>query len=62
MLNARGELVGLAFDGNIESLSSDLRFNPALQRCICVDIRYVLFICDLYGGSTYAVDEMTIVE
>ena len=62
VLNARGELVGLAFDGNIESLSSDLRFNPALQRCICVDIRYVLFICDLYGGSTYAVDEMTIVE
>ena len=62
VLNAQGELVGLAFDGNIESLSSDLRFNPALQRCICVDIRYVLFICDLYGGSTYAVDEMTIVE
>ena len=62
VLNARGELVGLAFDGNIESLSSDLRFNPALQRCICVDIRYVLFICDLYGGSTYAVDEMTIAE
>lgn len=62
VLNARGELVGLAFDGNIESLSSDLRFNPALQRCICVDIRYVLFICDLYGGSSYAVREMTVVE
>lgn len=60
VLNAKGELIGLAFDGNIESLSSDLRFNPALQRCICVDIRYVLFICDLYGGSSYAVDEMTI--
>ncbi len=60
VLNARGELIGLAFDGNIESLSSDLRFNPALQRCICVDIRYVLFICDLYGGSSYAVKEMTI--
>lgn len=60
VLNARGELIGLAFDGNIESLSGDLRFNPELQRCICVDIRYVLFICDLYGGSTYAVEEMTI--
>ena len=52
--------MGLAFDRNIESRSGDLRFNPELQRCICVDIRYVLFICDLYGGSTYAVEEMTI--
>ena len=60
VLNAKGELIGLAFDGNIESLSSDLRFNPALQRCICVDIRYVLFVIDLYGGSSYAVKEMTI--
>ena len=40
VMNARGELIGLAFDGNIESLSSDLRFNPQLQRCINVDIRY----------------------
>ena len=60
VLNAKGELIGLAFDGNIESLSSDLRFNPALQRCICVDIRYVLFVIDMYGGSSYAVKEMTI--
>lgn len=60
VLNAKGELIGLAFDGNIESLSSDLRFNPALQRCICVDIRYVLFVIDMYGGSNYAVKEMTI--
>ena len=62
VLNARGELIGLAFDGNIESLSSDLKFNPALQRCINVDIRYVLFIIDTFGGSTYAVEEMDIRE
>ena len=60
VLNAKGELIGLAFDGNIESLSSDLKFNPALQRCINVDIRFVLFILDKFGGSGYAIDEMDI--
>ena len=60
VMNAKGELVGIAFDGNIESLSSDLRFNPALQRCINVDIRYVLFLIDTFGGSSYVLDEMEI--
>lgn len=58
VMNAKGELIGLAFDGNIESLSSDLKFNPQLQRCINVDIRYVLFIIDKFGGSTYVLDEL----
>ncbi len=58
VMNAKGELIGLAFDGNIESLSSDLKFNPELQRCINVDIRYVLFIIDKFGGSTYVLDEL----
>ncbi len=60
VLNAKGELIGLAFDGNIESLSSDLKYNPALQRCINVDIRYVLFIIDKFGGSHYVLDELDI--
>ncbi len=60
VLNAKGELIGLAFDGNIESLSSDLKYNPALQRCINVDIRYVLFIIDKFGGAKYAIDELDI--
>jgi len=60
VLNAKGELIGLAFDGNIESLSSDLQFDPVLQRCINVDIRYVLFIIDKFGGSTYVLDELDI--
>lgn len=60
IMNAKGELIGLAFDGNIESLSSDLKFNPQLQRCINVDIRYVLFLIDKYGGSTYVLDELDI--
>ncbi len=60
VLNAKGELIGLAFDGNIESLSSDLKFNPALQRCINVDIRFVLFIIEKLGGCTYIFDELDI--
>ncbi len=58
VMNAKGELIGLAFDGNIESLSGDLKFNPALQRCINIDIRYVLFIIDKFGGSKYVLDEL----
>ena len=60
VLNSRGELIGLAFDGNIESLSSDLKFNPTLQRCINVDMRYVLFIIDKLGGAKYVFDELDI--
>ena len=61
-MNAKGEMIGLAFDGNIESLSSDLKFNPALQRCINADIRFVLFIIDKFGGASYVLDEMDIRE
>jgi len=62
IMNSRGELIGLAFDGNWESMSSDVMFEPDLQRCINVDIRYVLFIVDKFGGAGYLVDEMTIVR
>jgi len=62
VMNSRGELIGLAFDGNWESMSSDVMFEPDLQRCINVDIRYVLFIVDKFGGAGYLIDEMTIVE
>ena len=60
VMNANGELIGLAFDGNIEALSSDLKFDPELQRCINVDIRYVLWILDKFGESKYLFDEMEI--
>ena len=62
VLNADGELIGLAFDGNWESMSSDVMFEPELQRCICVDIRYVLLIMDKFGGAGYLLDEMDIVR
>ncbi|MBR4437857.1 MAG: S46 family peptidase, partial [Bacteroidales bacterium] len=62
VLNAKGELIGLAFDGNWESLCSDILFEPNLQRCINVDIRYVLFIIDKFGGAGYLLNEMDIKE
>ena len=62
IMNSRGELIGLAFDGNWESMSSDVMFEPDLQRCINVDIRYVLFIVDKFGGASHLIDEMTIVK
>ena len=60
IMNAKGELIGLAFDGNWESMSSDVMFEPALQRCINVDIRYVLFIVEKFGGAKWLIDEMKI--
>ena len=62
VLNARGELIGLAFDGNWESLSGDINFDDNLQRCINVDIRYVLFVIDKLGGCKRLIDEMNIVK
>ncbi len=62
IMNAKGELIGLAFDGNWESMSSDVMFEPELQRCINVDIRYVLFIVEKFGGAKWLIEEMDIVE
>lgn len=61
-LNGKGELIGLAFDGNWEAMSGDIAFNPDLQRCISVDIRYVLFIIDKFAGATNLINEMKIVK
>ncbi len=60
IMNANGELIGLAFDGNWEALSSDIVFNTKLQRCINVDARYVLFVIDKFGGAGYLLNEMDI--
>ena len=60
VLNAKGELIGLAFDGNWESMSSDVMFEPELQRCICVDIRYVLWMVDRIGGASNIINEITL--
>lgn len=62
VMNARGELLGLAFDGNWEAMSGDIAFEPELQRTISVDIRYVLFIVDKFAGARHLIDEMTLVN
>ena len=58
MFNGNGELIGLAFDGNWESMSGDINFEPDLQRCIGVDIRYVLFLIDKWGKADHLIREM----
>lgn len=62
VLNGNGELIGLAFDGNIEAMAGDVIFDPVLQRTISVDIRYVLFIIDKFAGAQHIIDELKIVE
>lgn len=62
VMNAKGELIGLAFDGNWEAMSGDVAFEPDLQRTIVVDIRYVLWIMDIYSGAGHLVNEMTVVQ
>lgn len=60
VFNAKGELIGIAFDRNYEGLTGDIAYNPQLQRAACVDIRYVLFIIDKYAGIQRLIDEMTL--
>jgi hypothetical protein len=62
VMNASGELIGLAFDGNWEAMSGDVAYEPELQRTIVVDIRYVLWTMDVYAGAKHLVDEMTVVQ
>lgn len=58
VLNSRGELIGLAFDGNKESLASDVYCTPGYNKCVCVDIRFVLWTLDRYAGMTRIIDEI----
>jgi len=62
VLNSKGELIGLAFDGNIEAMAGDVIFDHQLQKTINCDIRYVLFIIDKYAGAKHIVDEMDIIK
>ncbi|MBL6663235.1 MAG: S46 family peptidase [Flavobacteriales bacterium] len=60
VLNAYGELIGTAFDGNWEAMSGDIAFENDIQRTISVDARYIMFIIDKFAGATHLIDEMTI--
>ncbi len=62
VMNANGELIGLAFDGNWEAMSGDVAYETELQRTIAVDIRYVLWLMDVYAGAGHLVKEMDIRE
>ncbi len=62
VIDAKGRLIGLAFDGNWEAMSGDIAFEPELQRTINVDIRYVLLIIDKFAGAQNLIDEMVIVK
>ena len=62
MFNGDAELIGLAFDGNWEAMSGDIAFEPNLQRCIGVDIRYILFVIEKFGKSTHIIQELDIRE
>ncbi len=58
VLNSRGEVIGLNFDGNWESMSGDIIFEPYYQRSICVDVRYILFLIDHFAGAGHLIKEM----
>lgn len=60
VFNAKGEVIGLAFDGNWEAMSGDIIFEPDMQRCINVDIRYVLWVMEKIGGADRLIKELTI--
>lgn len=62
VINGDGHLIGCAFDGNWEAMSGDYVFEPNLQRCINVDIRYILLVIDKFAGATHLVDEMTLIK
>jgi hypothetical protein len=60
VINANGELLGLAFDGNWEAMSGDIAFDKTYKRTIAVDIRFVLWLIDKYGGAHNLIEEMTL--
>jgi hypothetical protein len=62
VINGKGQLVGCAFDGNWEAMSGDIFFEPELQRCINLDIRYILFIIEKFGDAKHLIDEMNLVN
>ena len=59
MFNGKGELLGLAFDGNWDAMSGDISFDDNLQRCIGVDVRYMLFVIDKWGKADNLIKELT---
>jgi V8-like Glu-specific endopeptidase len=61
-INAEGQLIGLAFDGNWEAMSGDIAYEPNIQRTIVADIRFILFVIDKYAGAENLIKELTLVK
>ena len=62
VINGDGELIGIAFDGNWEAMSGDIAFEPELQKCINVDIRFVLWTIDKFAGASHLINEMKLIR
>ena len=62
IINGDGQLIGLAFDGNWEAMSGDIVFEPKLQKCICVDIKYILFVIDKFAGAIHLIEELKLIN
>ena len=60
VLNGKGEIIGLVFDGNYEAISADYQFIPSLTRTIHVDSRYILFIIEKFAGAENLLEELTV--
>jgi len=62
VMDGKGNLIGLAFDGNYEALSHKIQFDKDLNRTICVDIRYVLWCIDKLGNAKNIINELKLVR
>jgi hypothetical protein len=62
VINGDGELIGIAFDGNWEAMTGDMTFEPKLQKCINVDIRFVLWTIDKFAGAGHLINEMKLIK
>jgi len=62
VIDAKGNLIGIAFDGNWEAMSGDIAFEHKLQRCINMDMRYFLFVLDKYAGARHLLEEIKIIR
>ena len=62
VMNGEGELIGLAFDSNWEGMTGDIEFEEGMQKTVCTDIRYLLFILDKFGEVDWLIEEMDVVN
>ena len=62
VINGKGELIGLAFDSNWEGMTGDIEFEQKMQKTVCTDIKYIVWLMEKFLGAQRIVDELTFVE